>query len=228
MFSGLVEEIGQIRSTRDTTDGRRLIIACRTVLQGLQVGDSICTSGVCLTVVAIAEGCFEVEATFQTLRTTMLGSLKRGDLVNLERALKLSDRLGGHLVTGHVDGLATVESIKEDGFSKLVSFAIDNKLATLVVDKGSVAVDGVSLTVASIGDGDGGEQSQAGKARFAVALIPHTMKVTSLGNLQVGDKVNIETDLIAKYVARLVEPHLGKKVNKAGLSLSFFNEHGYT
>jgi riboflavin synthase len=226
MFSGIVEETGKILAVADTSEGRRLKIAATTVTSDLELGDSVSVSGTCLTVTERGGEWFQVEATLHTLRVTKLGSLKGGDRVNLERAVRLSDRLGGHLVSGHVDGLGQVRNIETDGFSRLVSFAVDAALAGFFVEKGSVTIDGVSLTVAKF------EQPAAGVSPgdflFTVALIPHTMSVTTLGSLKVGDTVNVEVDLIAKYVARLLEPVCGEKVNKAGITLSFLAEHGYT
>ena len=232
MFSGLVEEVGKVLGSTDTPDGRSLQIAATVVTSQMRTGDSISVSGTCLTVVNSSGSSFDVEATFQTLRCTRLGNLKPGDSVNLERALRLSDRLGGHLVTGHVDGLAQVDAIEQEGFAKLVTFSAAGELARFFVEKGSVAIEGVSLTVARLGDLPTGkltnQRTMSQRFTFTVALIPHTMNVTTLGLLKVGDLVNVEADLIAKYVARLVAPALGKNINKASLSLSFLSEHGYT
>ena len=220
MFSGIVEEVGKIISTRDSGDGRTLRIACDVVTQELKLGDSVSVSGCCLTVTNFENGWFEADCVQQTLRMTRLGDLKKGDKVNLERALRLSDRLGGHLVTGHIDGIARIHSIEPEGFSRLITFEFADEFAPLFVEKGSVAIDGVSLTVAGLGTGS--------ELRFTVALIPHTLEVTTLGQLKVGDRVNIEADLVAKYVARWLEPNVAKNLKNAGLSLSFLAEHGYT
>lgn len=219
MFSGIVEEIGKLQQVSDSSDGRRLRICCSKVISGLKIGDSISVSGTCLTVVSFDNTTFLADATHETLKRTKLGGLKAGDKVNLERALKLSDRLGGHLVTGHIDGLATVVSISKQGFSKCIAFACDSLLINYIVEKGSVAVDGVSLTIAGVVDSSD---------TFEVALIPHTLQITTIGELQVGDKVNIEVDLIAKYAAKWMAPMLDKNLKNAGLSLSFLTEHGYT
>lgn len=223
MFTGIVEEVGKVTAVRETACGRRLKLGARKVLEGVKLGDSICVNGTCLTVVDFGSDWFDVEASLQTLRVTKLGAAKLGSKVNLERALRLSDRLGGHLVSGHVDGLAVVVAVKNEGFSRLLSFELDGKFASGFIEKGSVAVDGISLTVASleVPAGDG-------RMRFTVALIPHTMAETTIGELAVGDQVNIETDLVGKYVSRLAAASLGGNVNKAGLSLSFLSEHGYT
>ncbi|SRR5579875_28610 len=222
MFSGIVEEVGTIQAVREQAGGRRLSISSGVVSSDIKLGDSVAVAGVCLTVVAFGAGWFEVEAVAQTLRVTALGRLAAGSPVNLERALSLSDRLGGHLVSGHVDGLATVRSLKAEGASRLTTFETDQALSGLLVEKGSVAVDGVSLTVASLSPVSGG------RFNFTVALIPHTLAVTTLGGLAAGDLVNVETDLVGKYVARLMACGYATKVNKGGLTLGLLAEHGYT
>jgi riboflavin synthase len=223
LFSGIVEEVGSVSAVTDTADGRRLKISAKAVLTDVKLGDSISVSGCCLTVTEFSKDWFTVEATHETLRRTKLGALKAGSRANLERALRVSDRLGGHIVSGHVDGLGSVTAIKQEGFSKVIEFAVDGQLNPFFVEKGSVTVDGVSLTVASLKSGSAKEQ-----LKFSVALIPHTMSVTTLGDLKVADAVNIEADLIGKYVARLVLPAYGNIINKEGVSLPFLTEHGYT
>ncbi len=223
MFTGIVEESGKVLSVTDTAEGRRLKIGAGTVTQDLKTGDSVSVSGVCLTVIEHGSDWFQVEAIVQTLNCTKLKSAKSGDAVNLERAMRFSDRLGGHLVTGHVDGIGHVRSITKEGFSNRVTFGFKADMAPLFVEKGSVAVDGVSLTVAALE-----AQSDNGEFAFTVALIPYTISVTTLGGLRVGDVVNVEADVVGKYVARWLEPTVAEKINKAGLSLSFLAEHGYT
>lgn len=222
MFSGIVEEVGSVLDIVQKDDGQRLRIAAEAVISDARVGDSISVSGVCLTVTKLdleaASAFFEVDAVPETLRRTRLGALKVGSRVNLERALRVNDRMGGHLVTGHIDALAKVDSIEEDGFSKLFTFKLAGEWYPYFVEKGSVAVDGVSLTVIdcvrcnpmqlSVGE-------TMDEIRFRVALIPHTLEVTTLGELDLGDQVNIETDIIARYVARWLEPSVqGMIVNK--------------
>jgi riboflavin synthase len=235
LFSGIVEEVGKIIAATDDSGGRRLKIAARTVLSDLKLGDSISCNGVCLTACDFGKDWFAVEATHETLRRTKLGALKTGDSLNLERALKVSDRLGGHLVSGHVDAVAKVTSIKKEGFSSVIEFSVPSELEPFFVEKGSVTIDGVSLTVASLRSAgkagafiSDGSASHESNFSFTVALIPHTLEITTLGELRVSDKVNIEADLIGKYVARLVSQGYAQNINKGGLSLSFLQEHGYT
>jgi riboflavin synthase len=174
----------------------------------MAIGHSISISGACLTVIDFQENWFAVEAVHETLRKTTLGDLRAGSKVNLERALKFSDRLGGHLVSGHVDAVGQVSATTTEGFSKVLTFDTNGELAPFFVDKGSVAVEGVSLTVWDLNDTTANAQASAQPFSFKVALIPHTLKVTTLGDVAIGSRVNIETDLVARYVARWLEPSL--------------------
>lgn len=224
MFSGIIEEIGKITATSDSNEGRRLKIAARLVTSDIKLGDSIAVSGTCLTAVEFTKDSFTAEASFETLRRTKLGELKTGQQVNLERALKFSDRLGGHLVSGHVDGLAELVGLRKEGFSQILEFSAPESLSAFFIEKGSVTVDGISLTVAYL------KEPAAGKFVFAIAAIPHTLEVTTLSSLALGDKVNLEADLIGKYVARWMQAAAagGKIINKEGLTMPFLAEHGYT
>jgi riboflavin synthase len=220
MFSGIVEEVGRVLELSDSSDGRRLKISAPLVSADAVLGASISVAGCCLTVTEFAAGgWFVVEATHETLRRTTLGQLDKGKDVNLERALRLSDRLGGHLVSGHVDAIGRVSKIEEEGFSWMVSFEAEAALAPFFVEKGSVAIEGVSLTIVDLQP----EHLKPGEKYFTfrVALIPHTMQVTSLGSLRVGDQVNIETDVVARYVARWIAPYGGEKINKDHATLPF-------
>ncbi|HYZ11062.1 MAG TPA: riboflavin synthase [Actinomycetota bacterium] len=187
MFTGIVEERGRVREA-----GRRLVVECSTVSGDAGVGSSIAVSGVCLTVAERRDGALAFDLTEETLARTTLGSLQPGGGVNLERPVTLAGRLGGHLVQGHVDGVGTVEAV--DGDRAILRVRPADGLARYVVGKGSVAVDGVSLTVSSIKE-DG---------TFTVALVPHTLQVTTLGELRPGDRVNLEVDVVAKYVEALL------------------------
>jgi riboflavin synthase len=194
VFTGIVEELGTVRRVHPVGGGARIEIAATQVLAGTAIGASIAVNGCCLTVVELGEGGFAADAVTETLRRTCLGALTTGDPVNLERPVRLEDRLGGHLVQGHVDAVGTLRAREpnSDG-SQRVEFAAPAAVLRYVVEKGSITVDGVSLTVAEVLD-DG----------FAVAVIPHTLAVTTLGAKAPGDGVNLEVDVIAKYVERLL------------------------
>ena len=198
MFTGLVADLGTVDSIDRGGEGARLRI--RTALAGeLAEGDSIAVNGACLTATAIADGAFEADVMNQTLKLTSLGPLEPGDAVNLELALRAADRLGGHVVQGHVDGTGAVAAVREDGFARRVEVELPEGLRRYVVERGSVAVDGVSLTVAGV--------TATG---FEVSLIPETLERTNLGSAEPGRVVNIEVDVVARYVERLLsteEPH---------------------
>ena len=194
MFTGIVEELGRVRSVTPNEGGVRLVIEAATVLDDVVLGASIAVNGCCLTVVAFDDVSWSADAVIETLARTNLGDLAPGAAVNLERPVRLADRLGGHLVQGHVDATGTVAARdpQPDG-STLVTFDAPAAVLRYVVHKGSITVDGVSLTVARRDD-----------TSFAVALIPHTLEVTTLGARAVGERVNLEIDLIAKYVEQLL------------------------
>lgn len=194
MFTGLVESMGTVLQTIPQGPGRRLSIGADAAAEGAAEGDSICVNGCCLTVVGIDGRRLDFEAGEETLARTNLGRLRAGDGVNLERALRVGDRLGGHYVTGHIDGLGRLQRRQADPPWAKLWFAVDPVLARQMASKGSVAVDGVSLTLVDVADD-----------AFSVALIPHTLSVTTLGRLAEGDAVNIETDILAKYVQRQLE-----------------------
>jgi riboflavin synthase len=199
MFTGLIEDIGGIESLQSGDEGARVRIATRLAAE-IATGDSIAVNGVCLTATAVDAGSFETEAMNQTLTVTALGALASGDSVNLELAMKASDRLGGHIVQGHADGIGTVDSIEDDGFARRLRVGLGPELIRYVVEKGSVALNGVSLTVAALGE-DWAE----------VSLIPETLERTTLGAAKAGDKLNVECDVVAKYVERMVRPFAGKE-----------------
>lgn len=196
MFTGLVEELGTVGAIRSTAEGARLTIQATTVREGLALGDSIAVNGACLTVVEFDDASFAVECVAETLRRTSLGALGAGSSVNLERALRADARLGGHIVQGHVDGTGVVRGAEREGGSVVLSIGVEAQHLRYIVEKGSIAVDGVSLTVA-------GRQSDG----FTIALIPHTMAETTLGADAMGRRVNLELDLIAKYVEALTTPY---------------------
>ena len=189
MFTGLVEEVGIISAITHHDGGADLSITAQQVLQGTVIGDSIAVNGACLTVTSLGDGEFTVHTMAETLRRTSVGHV--GGDVNLERAMRLGDRLGGHLVTGHVDAVGTIRALRQDGTATVME--VECQDTRLVAEKGSVCLDGVSLTVVDVWDGG-----------LSVSLIPHTLAVTALRTKTVGDQLNIEYDLLAKHVARLM------------------------
>ena len=197
MFTGIVEEIGRVKSIRHGVKSVTLEIAASVVLEGTQVGDSICTNGVCLTVTQLSDGSFMADVRPETVRRTSLAALMVGSKVNLERALTLQSRLGGHLVSGHIDGTGRIRSRNNDDNAIWLWIECGDVMMRYIIEKGSVTVQGVSLTVAAV---------SPSHDAFAVSLIPHTQGATTLHSISVGDTVNIENDVIAKYVEKLLEP----------------------
>ena len=195
MFTGIVEELGEVAALADLGDSVRLTLRGPLVVDGARHGDSIAVNGVCLTVVESRTDTFTADVMRETLDRSSLGALVVGDPVNLERPMRLDGRLGGHLVQGHVDGTGTIESRDRSEHWEVVRVSLPADLARYVVPKGSITVDGVSLTVASVGD-----------RSFTVSLIPTTLALTTLGRKQIGDPVNLEVDVVAKYVERLLAP----------------------
>ena len=198
MFTGIVEEVGRVEALMRMPDGAgaaQFVITAAKVLEGLALGDSIAVNGACLTVVALDGDSFSVDLAPETLRKTNLGSLERGHPVNLERALTLSDRLGGHIVQGHVDATGRVSSARPEGDCILMGFRAPKALMPYIVQKGFVAVDGMSLTVA-----------KRATSSFTVSVIPYTLDHTNLKERRVGDPVNLEVDIVAKYVESLLRP----------------------
>jgi len=214
MFTGLIEDLGSLESLQRSSQLCSLTVATGLPTDQFQRGESIAVNGVCLTVTRFGDGRFTADVSPETLGATTLGRLRQGSRVNLERALRLSDRLGGHLVTGHVDSVARLAELSRDSNAWRLSFKLDDPAtARLLVAKGSVAVDGISLTV-----------NQVDADIFRVAIIPHTFEATTLHICRVGDPVNIETDLIGKYVARLVA---GEETRNTGVSMDILAKHGF-
>jgi riboflavin synthase len=199
MFTGIVEELGTVVALEDQGDALRLTIAAGTVLEDVKHGDSIAVNGCCLTVAATDEDTWTADVMQETLDKTSLRGIAPGDVVNLERAVTPQTRLGGHIVQGHVDGVGRILDRSPSEHWDVVGISLPSGLGRYVVDKGSIAVDGVSLTVVSAGPGDGGSEE-----RFTVSLIPETLARTTLGRKGVGDLVNLETDIIAKHVEKLL------------------------
>lgn len=194
MFTGLIEEVGRVHAVEAHAEVRRFWISATTVRADARLGESIACSGCCLTVVGLQPGQLAFEVVPETLRCTTLGAWQAGDRINLERSLRLDQRLGGHLVQGHVDGVGEVIDVAGEGESKRVTISLPAPLERFVAMKGSLSVDGVSLTVAGIASG-----------RCEIAYIPHTLSVTTAGDYAVGRRVNLEVDLMARYLARMLE-----------------------
>ncbi len=194
MFSGIVEEMGVVKTFDRNFDGARLSILAETILGDLKIGESVSVSGVCLTAAEVYERDFVVDVSAETLNVTSIGSLAAGAVVNLERATKLNERIGGHLVSGHADGIGTLRDRQQDGNSIILTFDVPESIVRYCIQKGSIAIDGVSLTI-----------NQVSEKSVAVSIIPHTAKVTTLGLRRPGDFVNLESDLIGKYVERFVQ-----------------------
>jgi riboflavin synthase len=194
MFTGIVEETGGITAMERTLAGTRMTILASAIMGDLKIGDSVSVNGVCLTVVVRSEHDFSVELSPETLSVTTLGQLAPGVPVNLERAMKLSERIGGHMVAGHVDGVGTIRSRHQEGNAIVFTMEAPQEVLRYCIVKGSVTVDGISLTINDLSD-----------RGFSVSIIPHTAKMTSLGLKQINDVVNLEADLIGKYVERLLQ-----------------------
>jgi riboflavin synthase len=193
VFTGLIADLGSVTALEQDGDGA--LIEIRSGLAGaISEGDSVAVNGVCLTATAVGDDGFSAQAMIETLERSSLGQLRAGAPVNLELALRAGDRLGGHVVQGHIDGTATVRSVRDQGFARVLEIDVDPRLARYLVEKGSVAVDGVSLTVSALGEHG-----------FSVSLIPETLERTSLGQIREGQRVNIEVDILAKHVERLME-----------------------
>jgi riboflavin synthase len=199
MFTGLIQDVGTVESLDAGAEGARLRIATSLAAE-IEPGDSVAVNGACLTATTVDANGFETEAMNQTLEVTSLGGLEAGGRVNLELAMKASDRLGGHIVQGHVDGVEEVASVEEDGFAKRLRIALAPDLLRYAIDKGSITLDGVSLTIAELGED-----------WLEVSLIPETLERTTLGEASPGRKLNVECDVIAKHVERLMAPFAGKE-----------------
>lgn len=219
MFTGIIEETGTIKEIRRGSKSAKLRIEASKVLEGTNPGDSISANGICLTVVEMDQNTFSVDVMTETLRKTNFGKLSIGSSVNLERALKLSDRLGGHLVSGHIDGLGVIGNIVTEDIARIISIKTASDMLRYIIPKGSIAIDGISLTV-----------TYADEHSFKVSIIPHTAAETSLLSKKIGDAVNLETDMIVKYVEKLLlnkSNEQEKNTGKRNLDMDFLNKHGF-
>ncbi len=224
MFTGIIEETGRLRSLDISGVTGRIELEASKVLEGTNIGDSIAVNGVCLTVVELHADGFTADVMPETISRTGFSQLRVGDEVNLERAMPANGRFGGHIVSGHIDGVGTVESLEHDGIAVWVSINAPTEILKLIVEKGSIAIDGISLTVAYVDN-----------ERFKVSIIPHTGEETTLLKRHAGDKVNLENDIVGKYVEKLLglgEPTVyggtrQKDDNESGLTLEFLAENGF-
>lgn len=217
MFTGIVEEVGLVEGIKNGEKSSRLTIKAKKVLYGTKLGDSISTNGVCLTVTNLGESTFDADVMAETLRRSNLGELSKGSKVNLERALSLETRLGGHIVSGHIDGTGIVTSLWKEDNATWVTISTGEEILRYIVEKGSIAIDGISLTVAYV-DND----------EFKVSIIPHTGDETTLLHKRVGDTVNLECDLIGKYVEKLLGLSNEKKEkSKSSITEDFLKNNGF-
>ena len=216
MFTGIVEELGTIQHIARGQHSAVLTIQAKTVLEHTKLGDSIAVNGICLTVTQLHADRFSADVMHETLNRSALAQLSVGSPVNLERAMAADGRFGGHIVAGHVDGVGRISHIRRDDNAIWYTIQTQPALLRYVVEKGSIAIDGISLTVARV-EPD----------RFAVSVIPHTAAVTLLGRRRVGDRVNLESDIIGKYVERLLRPAPELKTKESKLTMEFLSKHGF-
>lgn len=246
MFTGLIEEMGTVKSIKRRAGSMELTISGKEVVKDMRKGDSVSVNGVCLTVsqsrqseekgvgisaslrlASLPVSQFKVDVSPETLRKTDLGSLRIGEKVNLERALKMGERLGGHFVTGHIDGVGIIKKKVKERNTFLFEIEASDEIMNYIIPKGSIALDGISLTVVDFSPprfsprsaGEAGAERGRGKNRFSVSIIPHTLEVTTLGLKKVGDKVNLEADMIGKYVVKLMK--------EKGITLDFLKKYGF-
>ena len=215
MFTGLVEEIGKIEHITKSTKSSRITIKAKKIMEGLNLGDSICTNGVCLTVTSFDKSRFTVDVMAETIRRSNLKNISPGDDLNLERSLRLGDRLGGHIVSGHIDGVGTIENYEQEDNAVWITISTLPQILKYIVQKGSITIDGVSLTVAYVDD-----------SLFKVSIIPHTKDMTTLLGKKPGDEVNLECDMIGKYIEKLLGYKDQAPVNK-GIDFNFLSENGF-
>ncbi len=218
MFTGIIQGLGTITGISPIRNGTRLLIRPEFKLEEPELGESIAVNGVCLTLTSMVSDSFSVDVSPETLKRTTLSSLRVNDKVNLERALRLSDRLGGHIVSGHVDTVATVASREEKGDFIFFSFDLDPSYDRYIIEKGSIAIDGISLTV-----------NECRPGQFSVAIIPHTAQMTTLSFRKAGDKVNIELDVLGKYIEKLLlsEKKSDGEQKKPSVDIEFLAKHGF-
>ncbi|WP_196604299.1 riboflavin synthase [Pectinatus haikarae] len=216
MFTGIIEEVGHISGIKNGASSVRLTIAAKKILTDVGIGDSIAVNGTCLTVTQYTDKSFSADVMPESVRKTSLGELKQGSLVNLERALKVGSRLGGHIVSGHIDGTGTIIEKKPEDNAVIVTISADKGLLRYIVKKGSVTIDGISLTVVD-----------ADYAEFSVSLIPHTASITTIGQKNTGASVNIETDILGKYVEKMLLMQKAESPQLSKINAEFLSKNGF-
>lgn len=217
MFTGIIEEIGRIAAVKNGITSGQLTIAADIIMSDLKIGDSVAVNGACLTVISISKGSFCADVMHETLDRSSLSMLKAGSYVNLERAMAADGRFGGHIVSGHIDGTGRILKIKKDDNAVWYTIGADEKIVHYIVEKGSIAIDGISLTVADVG-----------KTEFSVSVIPHTLSQTTLARRAVGDIVNLENDVVGKYIEKLILDRTSEAPEqKSRIDKSFLAKHGY-
>lgn len=216
MFTGIIEEVGVVKSIRMGAQSAVITIQAEKVMEDIHVGDSIATNGVCLTVTSFDKNSYSVDVMHETLRRTNLGTLKSGSRVNLERAMTADGRFGGHIVAGHVDDPGTITSMEKDDNAIWITIRTTPAVLKYIVEKGSIAIDGISLTVARVDD-----------KSFAVSVIPHTGANTTLLEKKPGDTVNLETDMVGKYVEKLLRYEESEEKPQSGITMDFLKSHGF-
>lgn len=216
MFTGLVEEIGMVQSISKGLKSARIHIKASQVVKDLKIGDSISTNGVCLTVTDFNENSFCVDVMAETIRKSNLKNLSQGSKINLERALRVGDRLGGHIVSGHIDGVGLITNFEKEDNATWISIAASSGILKYIINKGSIAIDGVSLTVAYVDE-----------KIFKVSIIPHTKDVTTLLKKSIGDEVNLECDMVGKYIEKLLSFNKEEVKEKKDIDMNFLSEHGF-
>ncbi len=215
MFTGIIEEKGEVVEIKRNGTDSFIRIRTKKILDDVRLGDSIAVNGVCLTVTRINSNIFQADVMNETLNRSSLGRLSSGSYVNLERAMQAGGRFGGHIVSGHIDGTGRISSIKNDGIAVWYTILADSGILRYIVEKGSVAIDGISLTVAKVTNHD-----------FSVSVIPHTAEMTILSSKKIGDIVNLENDIIGKYVEKLIQP-AENSTKKDSMDLNFLAENGF-
>ena len=216
MFTGIVEEVGKIKAISIGSSSAILTIAAKKVLENTKLGDSIAVNGVCLTVTKLGTDYFTADVMAETMRRSSLGNLNNGSLVNLERAMAADGRFGGHIVSGHVDSMGTISNIVPEDNAIWYTISAEGKTLRYIVEKGSITIDGISLTVAYVDE-----------SCFKVSIIPHTRQETNLSSKIVGDKVNLECDIIGKYVEKLLKPAEEKQEKKSNITEEFLRKYGF-